>query len=69
MSRHKKNLTSSRLVQSTDYALDPGNYDKKILNKGGCWETFVGYLGPKSNEVREKIFWSIDVPSCSGRQR
>ena len=32
-------------------------------------ETFVGYLGSKSNKATEKTFWSSDVPSCSGRQR
>ena len=32
-------------------------------------ETFVGYLGPKSNKATENIFWSSDIPSFSGRQR
>ena len=57
-------------MHSIDSALDPDNYDEiTYLNKNGCWETFVGYLGQKSNKTREKIFWSSDVPSCSGRQR
>ena len=63
MSRHRKILTSSRLVHSIDSALDPDNFDEiTYLNKDGCWET-------KSNKATEKIFWSSDVPSCSGRQR
>ena len=70
VSCHIKILTSSRLVHSIDYALDPDNYDEiTYLNKDGCWETFVGCLGPKSNKATEKIFWSSDVPSCSGWQR
>ena len=70
MSCHRKILTSSRLVHSIDSALDPDNFDEiTYLNKDGCWETFVGYLGPKSNKATKKIFWSSDVPSCSGRQR
>ena len=64
VSRHRKILTSSRLVHSTDSALDPDNYDEiTYLNKGGCQETFVGL---ESNKATEKIFWSSDVPSCSG---
>ena len=39
------------------------------MNKDRCWEIFVGYLRPKSNKAAEKIFWSSDVLSCSGRQR
>ena len=70
MSRYRKILTSCRLVHSIDSALDPHNYDEIThLNKDGCWETFVGYLGPKSNKAIEKIFWSSDVLSCFGRQR
>ena len=57
VSRHRKILTSSRLVHSIDSALDPDNYDGiTYLNKGGCWETFVGYFRPKSNKATEKIF-------------
>ena len=70
VSHHRRILTSSRLVHSTDSALDPDNYDEiTYLNKDGCWETFVGSLGPKSNKATKKIFWSSDVHSCSGRQR
>ena len=70
VSRHRKILTSGRLVHSIDPALDPYNYHEiTYLNKYGCWEIFVGYLGPKSNKATEKILWSSDVPSCSGRQR
>ena len=66
----RKILPSSRLVHSIDSALDPDNYDEiTYRNKDGCWETFVGYLGPKSNKATENIFWSNDVPSFSGRQR
>ena len=37
VSRHRKILTSSRLVHSIDSALDPDNYDGiTYLNKGGC---------------------------------
>ena len=54
---HRKILTSSRLVHSTDSSLDPDDYDEiTYLNKDRCWETFVGYLGPKSNKATEKIF-------------
>ena len=70
VSCHRKILTSSRLVHSTDSSLDPDDYDEiTYLNKDRCWETFVGYLGPKSNKAAEKIFWSSDLPSCSGWQR
>ena len=68
--RHRKILTSSRLVHSIDSPLDPDNYDEiTYLTKDGRWETFVGNLGPKSNKATEKFFWSSDAPSCSGRQR
>ena len=72
MSRHRKTITSSSLVNSIDSALDPDNYEEiTYLNKDGCWEKFAGYLGPKSNKAMEKqrIFWSSDIPSCSGQQR
>ena len=37
VSRHRKILTSSRLVHSTDSTLDPDNYDEiTYLNKDGC---------------------------------
>ena len=37
VSRHRKILTSSRLVHSTDSTLDPDNYDEMTyLNKDGC---------------------------------
>ena len=37
VSRHRKIPTSSRLVHSTDSALDPDNYDEiTYLNKRGC---------------------------------
>ena len=53
MSRHRKILTSSRLVHSIDSALDPDNFDEiTYLNKDGCWET-------KSNKATEKIFGQV----------
>ena len=70
LSRPRKILTSSRLVHSIDSALDPGNYNEiTYLNKDGCWETLVGYVGRKSNKATQNIFWSSDVPLCSGLQR
>ena len=43
--------------------------EKNDLNSNGQWESFTGYLGPKSNKDTEKIFWSSDEPSTIGRQR
>ena len=55
--RHTKIPTSSRLVHSIDSTLDLDNYDEMAyLNKDRCWETFVGYLGPKSNKQRKRFF-------------
>ena len=66
MSCHRKSLTSSRLVHSINSALDPDNYDEiTYLNKDGSKSN----LGPQSNKTAEKIFWSGDVPSCSGWER
>ena len=65
VSRHRKILTSSRLVHSIDSTLDPDNYNETTyLNKDGCWETLIGYLGRKSNKATQKIFWSSDI--CPG---
>ena len=70
MSCHRKILTSSRLVHSIDSALDPDNYDKiTYLNNDGCWETFVGYLRPKSNKQWKMFFGQVTFLHCSGQQR
>ena len=52
--RFRKYLTRKRSVKSIDTALDMENY-KEIndLNSNGQWESFTGYLGPKSNKDTE----------------
>ena len=56
-----KSLTKSRLVHSIESSLDPSSYDEKsYLNRH--WETFIGYLGPKSNTITKMIIWSSYTP-------
>ena len=60
VSRHRKILTTSRFVHCIESALDPDNYfEITYLNQDGCWEKFVGYLGPKSNKVTKILFGQV----------
>ena len=61
-------------VKSIDAALDVGNYDLvTYLNCDGNWETFTGYLGPKSKPNTPAITWQSNIlhqsrqRSCDGR--
>ena len=57
-------------MNSIDAALNPDNYKEiNYLNGRGEWETFTGYLGPKSNKNTPKIVLSSDQPRNVGRQR
>ena len=65
----RKKLTRNRLVKSIDAELDMGNYDPiTYLNCDGNWETFTGYLGPKSKPNTPTITWQSNIP-LQGRQR
>ena len=65
----RKKLTRNRLVKSIDAALDMGNYDPiTYLNCDGNWETFTGYLGPKSKPNTPTITWQSHIPH-QGQQR
>ena len=68
--RFRKYLTRKRSVKSIDTALNRDYYREiNYLNSNGQWESFTGYLGPKSNKDTEKIFWCSDEPSTIGHQR
>ena len=68
--RFRKYLTRRRNVDSIDAALDIENFKPiSYLNCDDQWETLTGYLGPKSDKRTEKIFWTNDKPSRTGRQR
>ena len=39
------------------------------VNRNGNFETFTGYLGPKTNKNTKTISWDSEFPSVTGRQR
>ena len=46
------------------------NYNPiEYLNSEGNFETFAGYLGPKSNKSTKKIIWDSETPAVGGRKR
>ena len=39
------------------------------MNKDGVLEKLCGYLGTKKNKNTKKIWWSLEHPVATGRQR
>ena len=67
---YRKQLTRKRLVHSMDSSLDESNFESIVyVNRNGNFETFTGYLGPKTNKNTETIWWESEFPSVTGRQR
>ena len=57
VTRHRKILTSSRLVHNIDSGLDPDTYDEiTYLNKDECWETFAGILEQNLIKQQKRFF-------------
>ena len=67
---YRKQLTRKRLVHSIDSSLDESNFEPIVyVNRNGNFETFTGYLGPKTNKNTKTISWDSEFPSVTGRQR
>ena len=67
---YRKQLTRKRLVHSIDSSLDESNFEPIVyVNRNGNFETFTGYLGPKTNKNTKTISQDSEFPSVTGRQR
>ena len=67
---YRKQLTRKHLVHSIDSSLDESNFEPIVyVNRNGNFETFTGYLGPKTNKNTKTISWDSEFPSVTGRQR
>ena len=66
----EKQFTRKRLVHSKDSSLDESNFEPIVyVNRNGNFETFTGYLGPKTNKNTKTISWDSEFASVTGRQR
>ena len=66
----RKQLTRKRLVHSIDSSLNESNFEPVVnVNRHGNFETFTGYLGPKTNKNTKTISWNSEFLSITGRQR
>ena len=66
-----KQLTCNRNVHNIDRSLDENSF-KEIavcMNEDGVLEELSGYLGPKKDKNRKKVWWSSEHPVATGRQR
>ena len=68
--RPRKQLTRSRNVSNIDSSLDENNYKEVVFMKKDCvLEERYGYLGPKKDKNTKKIWWSLEHPVATDRQR
>ena len=68
--RPRKQLTRSRNVRNIDSSLDENNYKEVVfMNKDCVLEERYGYLGPKKDKNTKKIWWSLEHPVATDRQR
>ena len=68
--RPRKQLTRSRNVRNIDSSLDENDYKEVVfMNKDCVLEERYGYLGPKKDKNTKKIWWSLEHPVATDRQR
>ena len=68
--RPRKQLTRSRNFSNIDSSLDEKNYKEVVFMKKDCvLEERYGYLGPKKDKNTKKIWWSLEHPVATDRQR
>ena len=57
-------------IHGIDSSRDESNFEPIVyVNRTRKFETFTGYLGPKTNKNTKKILWDSEFPSVTGRQR
>ena len=67
---YREQLTRKSLVHSIDSLLDESNFEQIVyVDRNENFETFTGYLGPKTNKNTKAISWDSEFPSVTGLQR
>ena len=67
---YREQLTRKSLVHSIDSLLDESNFEPIVyVDRNENFETFTGYLGPKTNKNTKAISWDSEFPFVTGLQR
>ena len=67
---YREQLTRKSLVHSIDSLLDESNFEPIVyVDRNENFETFTGYLGPKTNKNTKALSWDSEFPSVTGLQR